>query len=78
MCEACDAGERQAGISPVLAARARRIEATMPGPKVANTAWEILLGRSEGAVPWPETQRMLSCLDAAAQRVGGGLRCDAA
>ena len=78
MCAACEAGEQQAGISPALAAHARRIEATMPGPKVADQSWDILLGQAGGAVPWPETQRMLSCLDLAAQRVGGRLRCDAA
>jgi hypothetical protein len=78
MCAACETGEQQAGISPAIAARARRIEATMPGPKVPDQSWNILLGRSGGAVPWPETQRMLTSLDLAAQRVGGGLRCDAA
>jgi hypothetical protein len=78
MCAACEAGEQQAGISPALAAHARRIEAAMPGPNVSDLAWNILLGRSGGAVPWVETQRMLSCLDLAAQRVGGRLRCDAA
>jgi hypothetical protein len=77
MCEACEAGERQAGISPALAAHARRIEATMTGPKIPDHAWDILLGRSGGAVPWVETQRMLACLDLAAQKVGGRLRCDA-
>ena len=78
MCAACEAGEQQAGISPALAAHARRIESAMPGPKIPDHAWEILLGRSGGAVPWTETQRMLSCLDLAAQRIGGRLRCDAA
>jgi hypothetical protein len=78
MCAACEAGGQQAGISPALAAHARRIEAAMPGPKVPNQAWDILLGLSGGAVPWVQTQRMLSCLDLATQRVGGGLRCDAA
>jgi len=78
MCAACEAGEQQAGISPALAAHARRIEAAMSGPKVADQSWDILLGRSGGAVPWADTQRMLSCLDLAAQRVGSRLRCDAA
>lgn len=78
MCGACEAGEPQAGISPALAAHARRIEALMPGPKVADEAWEILLGRRGGAVPWMETQRMLRCLDQAVQKAGGRLRCDAA
>ena len=78
MCAACEAGEQQAGISPALAAHARRIEAAMFGPKVPDQSWEILLGRAGGAVPWEQTRRMLSCLDLAAQRAGGRLRCDAA
>ena len=78
MCQACEAREQQAGISPALAVHARRIESAMPGPKVPDLSWNILLGRSGGAVPWVETQRMLSCLDLAAQRAGGRLRCDAA
>ena len=78
MCQACEAGEQQAGISPALAAHAKRIESTMPGPKVPDQSWQILLGRSGGAVPWAETQRMMSCLDLAAQRTSGRLRCDAA
>jgi hypothetical protein len=78
MCQACEAGEQQAGISPALALHARRIEAAMVGPKVPDHAWEILLGRRGGAVPWVETQRMLTCLDLAVQKAGGRLRCDAA
>jgi hypothetical protein len=78
MCEACEAQARQAGISPALAAAARRLEDAMAGAKVSEQAWEILLGRQGGAVPWTETQRMLTCLDLAAQKTGGGLRCDAA
>ena len=78
MCEACEADGQQAGISPALATRARQLEAAMPGAKVPDHAWDILLGRSGGAVAWAHTQRMLECLDRAAERVGGGLRCDAA
>jgi hypothetical protein len=78
MCAACETNEQQAGISPALAARARLIEATMLGAKVADRSWEILLGRAGGSVPWPETQRMLTALDQAAQRPGAILRCDAA
>jgi hypothetical protein len=78
MCSACEAGDEQAGISPALAARARRIEATMVGPKVPDQSWEILLGRAGGSVPWAETRRMLTALDLAEQRLGAGLRCDAA
>jgi hypothetical protein len=75
MCSACEAGERQAGISPVLAARARRIEADMPGARVSEAAWDILLGRRGGAVPFGEMQRMLSCVEAVGRRAR--LRCDA-
>ena len=78
MCSACEGGDEQAGISPILAARARRIESTMPGPKVPGNYWNILLGKAGGSVPWPETQRMLKALDQAEQRLGAGLRCDAA
>lgn len=78
MCEACEQGGRQAGISPALAAHARRIEAATPGPKVPDQSWEILLGRHGGAVPWAETRRMLMSLDQAALKAGGRLRCDAA
>jgi hypothetical protein len=78
MCQVCEAEQQQAGISPALAAHARRIEAAMAGPKVSDDAWEILLGRRGGAVPWVETQRMLTRLDLAVQKVGSRLRCDAA
>ncbi|MEA2776580.1 MAG: hypothetical protein QOF90_1986 [Acetobacteraceae bacterium] len=78
MCQACEGDEQQAGISPALAGHARRIEAAMAGPKVADEAWDILLGRRGGAVPWVETQRMLTCLDLAAQKISGRLRCDPA
>jgi hypothetical protein len=78
MCAACEGADEQAGISPILASRARRIEATMPGPKVPDQSWNILLGKAGGSVPWLETQRMLKALDQAEQRLGAGLRCDAA
>jgi hypothetical protein len=78
MCQACEANEAQAGISPALAAHARRIEQAMPGTKVPDESWEILLGWRGGAMPWAETKRMLACLDLAVQKIGGRLRCDAA
>ena len=78
MCEACETNGQQAGISPVLAARARQLEAVMPGEKVPDGCWDILLGHSGGAVPWAQTRRMLECLDLATGRPGAGLRCDAA
>jgi hypothetical protein len=78
MCQACEENGSQAGISPALAAYARRIEATMVGDKVPDESWEILLGRQGGAVPWVETQRMMASLDQAVRKVGGRLRCDAA
>ncbi|WP_158924301.1 hypothetical protein [Acidisphaera sp. S103] len=78
MCSACEGADEQAGISPILAARARRIEARMPGPKVPDQYWDILLGHAGGSVPWPETRRMLTALDQAEQRPGAALRCDAA
>ena len=78
MCATCEGDERQAGISPGLAEHARRIEASMQGVAVSAESWDILLGRRGGAVPWMETQRMLTCLDLAAQKASGRLRCDAA
>jgi hypothetical protein len=78
MCQACETEDRQAGISPALAAHARRIEAAMAGSKVSDAAWDILLGRRGGAVAWAETRRMMVCLDLAVQKPGGRLRCDAA
>ena len=78
MCEACDANERQAGINPALAARARQIESVMAGPMVPPDAWEVLLGQRAGAVPWPDLQRMFACLDEATRTPGSRLRCDAA
>ena len=78
MCEACESAGQQAGISPVLATRARRLEAAMPGEKVPDDYWNILLGHSGGAVPWAQTRRMLECLDLATRRTGADLRCDAA
>ena len=74
MCEVCETGLQQVGITPTLAARAKRLEGAMPGVKVPDHDWEILLGRAGGAVPWAQMQRMLGCLELAARRE---LRCDA-
>ena len=78
MCDACETGEflPQAGIGPALAARARRIEATLPGDPVPDQAWRILLGQQGGAIPWQQTQRMMTCLEAATASLCARLRCD--
>jgi hypothetical protein len=77
MCEVCDSGEAQAGIAPALAARARRIEAALPGARVPDEAWRILLGEMGGAIAWVDTQRMLGCLEEASKVLCARLRCDA-
>jgi hypothetical protein len=77
MCELCDNGEAQAGIAPALATRARRLEAALPGDPVPDLAWRILLGETGGAIAWPHTQRMLSCLEEASKALCARLRCEA-
>ena len=76
MCELCDRGAAQMGIAPALATRARRLEAALPGERVPDEAWRILLGESGGAVAWPHTQRMLSCLEEASKALCARLRCE--
>jgi hypothetical protein len=75
MCWSCDAGVEQAGIKPALAARARAIEATMPGTRASDQDWRILLGQEGGALAWSITQRLFTCLDEAATRPGSRLVC---
>jgi hypothetical protein len=77
MCMFCDYPQRQAGISPALAARARRIEARWAGEAVPEEAWRIFLGHVSGAIAWPHTQRILSALDEASASPSALLRCDA-
>jgi hypothetical protein len=78
MCFACDGFDpAQLGISPALAARARRIEATLPGRPVPDQAWRVLLGEEGGAIPWPVMQRLMQCLDKASESLCARLRCDA-
>ena len=78
MCDACESGEftQQAGIGPALAARARRIETGLPGERVPDQAWNIMLGKEGGAVAWADTQRMMACLEQASQSLCARLRCD--
>ena len=68
----------QAGIRPALAARARRIEATMPGEAATDRDWRVLLGQEEGALSWAVMQRLSACLDAAAGSRGALLQCEGA
>jgi hypothetical protein len=78
MCFACEGVEApQLGISPALAARARRIEAAMPGRAVPEQAWRVLLGQEGGSLPWPVMQRLMLCLDKAENALCARLRCDA-
>jgi len=66
----------QAGISPALAGRARRIEAAQPGEHVPDQAWEIFLGKESGPVAWRHTARILAALDEASNSPSAHLRCD--
>lgn len=78
MCEACESGEfaEQVGIGPALARRARRIEASLPGEPVPEQAWRIFLGQDGGAIPWAETQRIMTSLEEATKSLCARLRCD--
>jgi hypothetical protein len=77
MCFACEGFDAaQLGISPAMAARARRIEATMPGSPVPERAWRILLGEEGGSIPWPIMQRLMNCLSKAENSLCARLRCD--
>ena len=91
MCLACEAGDAaQAGVSRALAARARAIEAALPGERVPEAAWRIIAGEAGGAIAWRDHLRILTCLDQAGAaeaapgcrwRAGatrGGLRCEGA
>ena len=76
MCFACEGIDAaQLGISPALAARARRIETTLPGRRVAEEAWEVLLGQRGGSLPWPVMQRLMTCLSDAENSLCARLRC---
>jgi hypothetical protein len=77
MCFACDGmGAPQLGINPALAARARRIEAAMPGRRVTEQAWRVILGQEGGSLPWSVMQRLMMCLDKAENSLCARLRCD--
>jgi hypothetical protein len=78
MCMFCYYPEQpQAGISPALATRARRIEAAQPGERVPEKCWEIFLGKESGPVAWRHTARILTALDEASNSPSAHLRCDA-
>jgi hypothetical protein len=76
MCFACDTTAGMA-ISPSLAARARRIEAGLPGRRVAEDAWRVLAGELDGTIPHAEMRRIWDCLDRAAQSLCAQLKCEA-
>jgi hypothetical protein len=78
MCFACEGFDAaQLDVSPALASRARRIEATMPGRPVPELAWRILLGQEQGSIPWPVMHRLMICLDKAENALCARLRCEA-
>ncbi|HVC63135.1 MAG TPA: hypothetical protein VND19_22580 [Acetobacteraceae bacterium] len=79
MCERCDAPPL-AALRPgaALIARARAIEAGLPGERVTEAAFAVFFGARGGAIPWPQYQRLLRCRDAAAANLPRGpLRCEA-
>jgi hypothetical protein len=78
MCLACEGqSEEQVGIPPALLARARDVERTRPGEAVPEAAWDILAGSMGGAIAWPHYQRMLECLEVAAESSRNRFVCKA-
>jgi hypothetical protein len=89
MCLACEGADAvQRGVGRALAARARAIEAALPGARVPEEAWRIIAGEAGGAIAWRDHLRILNCLDQAGAaeaapgcrwRTGaarGGFRCE--
>jgi hypothetical protein len=65
MCEDCGSLDRERP-SPALIARARAIEAKMPGERVPESAWAVFFHHSGGALSWVHHHRMLlACNEAA-------------
>ncbi len=73
--DCCDPAREQAGIRPALAARARAIEAAMPGGRASEREWRVLLGQEGGSLPWPVMERLLRCVDEASRQPGSRLEC---
>jgi hypothetical protein len=71
MCSACE-GEEPVAYVPVERAvvlRAREIEASLPGERVPDSAWDIYFGFAGGAIAWPHFQRMRQSHDQAERSV---------
>ncbi len=66
MCEACLSSLAAGRPSVALLARARAIEAALPGERVPREAWEIFAGHAGGAIEFRHYERLLRCRDAAA------------
>jgi hypothetical protein len=60
MCDACDNAEIGPfeAVDRALVERARTIEAKMPGERVPEGAWAIVLEFSGGAIEWRHYQRI--------------------
>ena len=67
MCEACDNdySAQLPRLDAELIARARAIEAEMPGERVSDEAWAIFVGRAGGGISWTDHKRMTSSYEAA-------------
>jgi hypothetical protein len=77
MCDACGTAVTAGRPVPALLARARAIEAALPGERVPAEAWAIFEGETGGAIAFRHYERLLRCRAAAAseRRTGAGLSC---
>lgn len=76
MCWACAPGGRAFWIEPEVLARARQIEAAMPGEAVPEQAWRIVLGEMDGSIDIAQFERMREALYQAESPPTSRLRCD--
>lgn len=74
MCENCFSNLPQVRPNAALITRTRKIEATLPGERVADAAFAVFFGQRGGSIPWEQYQRLLHCMQAAMARPG--LQCD--
>jgi hypothetical protein len=77
MCEDCGSLHRERA-SPALVARARALEAKMPGERVPESAWAIFFHHSGGSLSWAHHHRMLVACNEAADLVADHERASAA
>jgi hypothetical protein len=60
MCSACEGAEIEPfeAVDRALVARARKLEAAMPGERVPEAAWAIVFDYAGGAIEWRHYQRI--------------------